>query len=100
MIQNGAINTQQYEDDLTFFTNEEGQKLEDRFKKILEDVRYFDILVGYFRTSGFYRLYKDFENIEKIRILVGLDADNKTVELINSAQKELKSETETKNTIS
>ena len=100
MRQNGAINTQQYEDDLTFFTNEEGQKLEDRFKKILEDVRYFDILVGYFRTSGFYRLYKDFENIEKIRILVGLDADNKTVELINSAQKELKSETETKNTIS
>ena len=66
-----------YEDkkDLTFFTNEEGQKLEDRFKRTLKDVKYFDILVGYFRTSGFYKLYKDFENIEKIRILVGLNAD-------------------------
>ena len=53
-----------YEDkqDLTFFTNEEGQKLEDRFKRTLKDVKYFDILVGYFRTSGFYKLYKDFEN--------------------------------------
>ncbi|MBR3605926.1 MAG: hypothetical protein IKL52_07850, partial [Candidatus Gastranaerophilales bacterium] len=71
--------------DLTFFTNEEGQKLEDRFKKTLKSVKYFDILVGYFRTSGFYRLYKDFENIDKIRILVGLNADNKTVELIHEA---------------
>lgn len=71
--------------DLTFFTNEEGQKLEDRFKKTLKSVKYFDILVGYFRTSGFYRLYKDFENIDKIRILVGLNADNKTVDLIHEA---------------
>lgn len=71
--------------DLTFFTNEEGQKLEDRFKSTLKDVRYFDILVGYFRTSGFYKLYKDFENIEKIRILVGLNADRKAVEIIQSA---------------
>lgn len=91
-----------YEDkkDLTFFTNEEGQKLEDRFKRTLKDVKYFDILVGYFRTSGFYKLYKDFENIEKIRILVGLNADNKTVELINKAQKQIKSEIDTKEEIS
>lgn len=77
-----------YEDkkDLTFFTNEEGQKLEDRFKRTLKDVKYFDILVGYFRTSGFYKLYKDFENIEKIRILVGLNADKKAVETIQTAK--------------
>ena len=100
MIQNGATNTQYIEDDLTFFTNEEGQKLEDRFKKLLADVRYFDVLVGYFRTSGFYRLYKDFENIEKIRILVGLSTDNKTVELINTAQDNIKSDLETKDNFS
>ena len=100
MIQNGAVQNLQIDEDLTFFTNEDGQKLEDRFKKLLEDVRYFDILVGYFRTSGFYRLYKEFEHIEKIRILVGLNTDSKTIELINSTKNELKSETETKNAVS
>ena len=76
--------------DLTFFTNEpaNGASLEDRFKSTLKDVRYFDVLVGYFRTSGFHRLYKEFANIEKIRILVGLNADNKTVEIIQSAQQQ------------
>lgn len=100
MIQNTEVEISSTEEDLTFFTNEEGKKLEDRFKKILEDVRYFDILVGYFRTSGFYRLYKEFEQIEKIRILVGLNADNKTVELINSAKNQIKSESETKEEMS
>ena len=36
--------------DLTFFTNEPGQTLLDRFRKTLKDVRYFDILVDFFRT--------------------------------------------------
>ena len=76
------------QNDLTFFTNEPGQKLEDRFKKTLKDVQYFDILVGYFRTSGFYKLYQDFENIDKIRILVGLSADKKTVDIIQAVKQE------------
>ena len=57
--------------DLTFFTNEPNQALLDRFKATLAHVQYFDVLVGYFRTSGFNLLYESFENIEKIRILVG-----------------------------
>lgn len=82
--------------DLTFFTNEDGQKLEDRFKKTLKDVKYFDILVGYFRSSGFYKLYKEFENIDKIRILVGLNADKKTVDIIEkTAQQTLNFESHT-----
>jgi len=44
--------------DTTFFTNELGYALLDRFKKTLKHVRYFDVLVGYFRTSGFYQLYE------------------------------------------
>jgi len=68
--------------DLTFFTNEPGASLLDRFKKTLKYVQYFDVLVGYFRTSGFYHLYESFENIEKIRILVGLNVDKKTYEII------------------
>jgi len=71
--------------DLTFFTNEPGSTLLDRFLAILKDVKYFDILVGYFRSSGFFRLYKSFENIEKIRILVGLGLDKKTFQIIEVA---------------
>jgi len=71
--------------DLTFFTNEPGSTLLDRFVAILKDVKYFDILVGYFRSSGFFRLYKSFENIEKIRILVGLSLDKKTFQIIETA---------------
>ena len=39
--------------DLTFFTNEPDSTLLDRFKATLTDAQYFDVLVGYFRTSGF-----------------------------------------------
>lgn len=75
--------------DLTFFTNKEGQTLLDRFNKILRNsTQYFDILVGYFRTSGFYNLYESMEDIEKIRILVGINTDVKTIELIDKAKNE------------
>jgi len=72
--------------DLTFFTNEAGSTLLDRFKKTLKDVRYFDILVGYFRSSGFFHLYQSFEHIEKIRILVGLSIDKKTYQIIETVR--------------
>jgi superfamily II DNA/RNA helicase/HKD family nuclease len=75
--------------DLTFFTNEPGSTLLDRFIKTLKDVQYFDIVVGYFRSSGFFRLYKSFENIEKIRILVGLNLDKKTFQIIETANNNL-----------
>jgi len=71
--------------DLTFFTNEAGSTLLHRFIKTLKDVRFFDIIVGYFRSSGFFHLYKSFENIEKIRILVGLNLDKKTYQIIETA---------------
>ena len=72
--------------DLTFFTNEPGSTLLDRFKQTLKDVRYFDILVGYFRSSGFFHLYQSFEGIEKIRILVGLSIDKKTFQIIETVR--------------
>jgi superfamily II DNA/RNA helicase/HKD family nuclease len=61
--------------DLTFFTNETGNTLLDRFKATLKDTQYFDVLVGYFRSSGFYQLYETIEPIDKVRILVGLGID-------------------------
>ena len=72
--------------DLTFFTNEPNAALVDRFKSTLRAVRYFDVLVGYFRTSGFHQLADSLENVEKIRILVGLNVDQKTFELIDTVR--------------
>ena len=74
--------------DLTFFTNEPGATLLDRFIATLNDVRFFDIIVGYFRSSGFFRLYPSFAPIEKIRILVGLSLDKKTFQIIETANNE------------
>ena len=75
--------------DLTFFTNEPGRTLLDRFIISLENnTQFFDVLVGYFRTSGFYKVYNSLENVEKIRILVGISADNQVIELIDSARTE------------
>ena len=81
--------------DLTFFTNEENNTLLDRFKTILKTVEFFDVLVGYFRISGFHQLYKSFENIEKIRILVGLNIDKKTFSIIETSRIEGKLDFET-----
>jgi hypothetical protein len=50
--------------DTTFFTNEPGYALLDRFKKTLKRVQYFDVLVGYFRTSGFHQLCETLESIK------------------------------------
>ena len=81
--------------DLTFFTNEVNNTLLDRLKTILKTVEFFDILVGYFRISGFHQLYKSFENIEKIRILVGLNIDKKTFSIIETSRVEGKLDFET-----
>ncbi|HHV39249.1 MAG TPA: helicase [Tepidimicrobium sp.] len=75
--------------DLTFFTNEPERNLYDRFNKILRShTQFFDILVGYFRTSGFYMLYPAMKDIEKIRILVGINVDKKAYDLLS--HKEIK----------
>jgi superfamily II DNA or RNA helicase len=69
--------------DLTFFTNEEKHTLLDRFKTTLSYTQLFDVLVGYFRSSGFYQLYPSIEPIAKTRILVGLGIDENSYQTIN-----------------
>jgi superfamily II DNA/RNA helicase len=68
--------------DLTFFTNENGHSLLSRFKSTLKDTQYFDVLVGYFRSSGFYQLSDSLEPVEKIRILVGLSVDKESYDIM------------------
>ena len=75
--------------DLTFFTNEKDSTLLNRFKIILENnTKFFDILVGYFRTSGFFHLHKSLEKVEKIRILVGINTDKQTRDLLEKSKEE------------
>lgn len=71
--------------DRTFFTNEPGATLLDRFTQTLRDTQFFDVLVGYFHTSGFHRLCAALEPVDKIRILVGLSLDRTAVEILDSA---------------
>ena len=76
--------------DLTFFTNEPERDLYSRFSKILKsNTQFFDILVGYFRTSGFFKMYEAMESVEKIRILVGLNVDKYTVKIIDKVNAEI-----------
>lgn len=88
--------------DTMFFTNETGFKLEDRFKSTLVNVETFDILVGYFRTSGFKALCNEFENIDKIRILIGLSTDKQTIDAYQKSKQLdfLESHTKTKDIFS
>lgn len=75
--------------DLTFFTNEPERNLYDRFTKILKsNTQFYDMLVGYFRTSGFYLMYPSMNEVEKVRILVGLNVDSKTIQIIEKAKEE------------
>lgn len=82
--------------DLTFFTNEPERDLYSRFSTILKsNTKFFDILVGYFRTSGFFKMREAMEDVEKIRILVGLNVEKYTVKIIDKAKMELKYEAPT-----
>ena len=73
--------------DLKFFTNEPERDLYGRFSSILKSyTKNFDVLVGYFRSSGFYRLYDAMKKVEKIRILVGLNVDRQTVDVIDASR--------------
>jgi len=68
-----------------FFTNYQENTLLQKFKGIFEytDVSYFDVLVGYFYSSGYFRIRKYLDNVSEIRILVGIGVDK----LISNAAK-------------
>ena len=77
--------------DMKFFTNEPERDLYSRFSTILKsNTQFFDVLVGYFRTSGFFKMYEALESVEKIRILVGLNVDRFAVKIIDRAFNETK----------
>ena len=73
--------------DLTFITNEKGKTLLNRFDTLTKGTEFFDCLVGYFYTSGFYAMYKSLEKTKKIRILIGISTNKQTYDLIQDAKK-------------
>lgn len=72
--------------DLTFITNEENRNLLERFRVLIKDTRFFDCLVGYFYSNGFYRLYPSLGPTEKIRILIGINTDKPVFQIIKQAR--------------
>lgn len=72
--------------DLTFITNEGGQNLKERFRSLITDTKLFDCLVGYFYVSGFHEIYKSLENTKKVRILIGINTNKDTYDLIKQGE--------------
>lgn len=68
-----------------FFTNTDHNTLFNKFEGIFKytDVHYLDILVGYFYSSGYYKIRKFLNDVSEIKILVGIDLDNRAKKAIN-----------------
>ncbi len=90
--------------DTSFFTNEPGFQLKDRFSKLVKGTELFDCLVGYFYSSGFYAVYPSLEDTDRIRILIGISTGSDTFKMIEQGnaptQQDLRfSHSETKKTV-
>ena len=79
-----------------FFNNNTGNTLFDKLKGIASGMANFDrflAVVGFFRSSGYFKLRKELGNVEEIKILVGINIDdifrrhNKTMLMLESAEK-------------
>ena len=61
-----------------FFTNREGNTLMNEFEGILSNnpqIKNLDAVVGFLRASGYFTLRPFLDNINKVRILIGIDVD-------------------------
>ena len=61
-----------------FFTNKDGNTLMKEFEGILENnpqIKNLDAVVGFLRASGYFTLRPFLDNINKVRILIGIDVD-------------------------
>ncbi len=68
---------------MTSITNEHDNNLADKIKNILPSTNSLDALVGYFYFSGFQEIYKELAD-KKVRILVGMEMDEKALGMISS----------------
>jgi len=69
-----------------FFTNRGGNTLIKEFEGLLEhngSIRNLDAVVGFLRASGYFSLRPFLNNIDKVRILIGIDVDKYIVQAVN-----------------
>ena len=62
-----------------FFNNKIGNTLFDKLKGIASEMATFDrflAVVGFFRSSGYFKLRKELGDISEIKILVGINIDD------------------------
>ena len=62
-----------------FFNNASGNTLFDKLKGIASGMANFDrflAVVGFFRSSGYFKLRKELKDVEEIKILVGINIDD------------------------
>lgn len=82
-----------------FFTNQNNNSLLKKFEGVftnIESIRHFDALVGYFRTSGYFKVRAFLDRIPKIRILVGINVDQLIKKYHDKGQLYLENPDETK----
>ncbi|MBP5479823.1 MAG: NgoFVII family restriction endonuclease, partial [Bacteroidaceae bacterium] len=61
-----------------FFTNKEGNTLMKEFEGLLQNnqtLKYLDSVVGFLRASGYFTLRPILNNLDRVRILIGIDVD-------------------------
>lgn len=68
-----------------FFTNQSDNTLENRLTDILKnyDIKNLEFLLGYFRISGFKKISKYLQGVDRARILVGINIDKLTLDAQN-----------------
>ncbi len=62
-----------------FFNNTDGNTLFEKLKGIATEMAHFDqflAVVGFFRSSGYFKLRRELGDVKKIKILVGINIDD------------------------
>ena len=61
-----------------FFTNATNNTLFDKFKGLAQNSKafeVFDAVTGFFRASGYFKVRRELEHVEHIRVLIGIEGD-------------------------
>lgn len=69
-----------------FFTNEAENTLMKKFESIIKyntSINCFDALVGYLRASGYFNLRPHLKDMQRVRILIGINVDKFLIDALN-----------------